>query len=112
MWTDDLKHTLETYLSCNASKLLIVYIDRDAFSLQLLHAIPLAIILNHSSLDLCYFIRRNNSPNLINTIEDFLKYIQYGYIMSRSIECLTALVSTLFEPLFMSNVAVQDSMSR
>ncbi|CAF0769681.1 unnamed protein product [Adineta ricciae] len=108
MWTDDLKHILETYLSCNESKLLIMYIDRDTSSLQLLHDIPLVITLNHSSLNLCYFIRRNHSPDLINTIEDFLKYIQYGYIIGRSIACLTALVSTLFEPLFMSNVAVQD----
>ena len=52
-----------------------------------------------------------NTFNLcIISIDEFLKQIQFGCINGKSIPCLTALVSTLFGPLFMDDTTVQDSM--
>jgi hypothetical protein len=109
MWTNDRLNILEDYLASNQQHLLIVYIDRRTSTLQLLHSIPSmasAIDINHG---LCYFIRKNNhSQERITSIDEFLQCIRFGYINGKSISCLTALVSTLFGPLFMDNTTVQD----
>lgn len=107
MWTNDLLNLLDDYLSSNEYRLLIAYINPHTSLLQLLHSIPL----NNITHGLYYFIRKNDSIARITTINEFLKYIQFGYINGKSIPCLTALVSTLFGPLFMDNMTIQDSMS-
>lgn len=105
MWTDDRLHLLEEYLTSNEQRLLIVHIDPRTSTLELLHSIP-SIDISHG---LCYFIRKNNTPHKsIVSIEEFLQTIQFGYIHGNSISCLTALVSTLFGPLFMDNTTVRD----
>lgn len=105
MWTDDRLHFVDNYLASNEQRLLIVYIDQRTSTLELLHSIP-AMDISHS---LCYFIRKNNiSLKSIVSIEEFLQTIQFGYIHGNSISCLTALVSTLFGPLFMDNTTVRD----
>jgi hypothetical protein len=108
MWTNDRLNILEDYLSSNQQRLLIVYIDQHTSSLQLLHSIPPnSMNFIHS---LYYFIRKNDALGHITSIDEFLKQIRFGYIHGKSIPCLTALVSTLFGPLFMDNTTVQDSM--
>jgi len=112
MWTNDVLNILEDYLSSNQQRLLIAYINQHTSSLQLLHSIPsIATSNNITHGGLCYFIRKNDSSDRITTINEFLKYIRFGYINGKSISCLTAFVSTLFGPLFMDNMTVQDSMS-
>jgi hypothetical protein len=109
MWTSDRLKILEDYLASNQQRLLIVYIDRRTSTLQLLHSIPSLASANDINHGLCYFIRKNDhSPERITSIDEFLQYIRYGYINGQSISCLTALVSTLFGPLFMDNTTVQD----
>ncbi|CAF0762898.1 unnamed protein product [Adineta steineri] len=108
MWTEECIKILEDYLSSNQQKLLIVYVDPDNSSLQLLHTIPLTTIFNNLNHSLCYFIRRNDAIDVITSIDEFLKHIRFGYINGKSISCITAFVSTLFEPLFMNNTIVQD----
>jgi hypothetical protein len=110
MWTNDLLTILEDYLSSNQQRLLIAYINQRTSSLQLLHSIPSITISNNITHGLCYFLRRNDSSERITSINEFLKSIRFGYIHGKSISCLTALVSTLFGPLFMDNMTVQDSM--
>jgi hypothetical protein len=108
MWTDDRLNILENYLSSNQQRLLIAYIDSHSSSLQLLYSIPPnSINIIHS---LYYFIRKSDSSGHLNSIDEFLKQIRFGYINGKSIPCLTALVSTLFGPLFMDNTTIQDSM--
>ena len=111
MWTNDRLNILEDYLSSNQQRLLIVYIDQHTSSLQLLHSIPSIANSINITHGLYYFIRKNDSPDRITSIDEFLKHIRFGYINGKSISCLTALVSTLFGPLFMDNTTVQDSMS-
>jgi len=110
-WTNNLINILEDYLSSNQQKLLIAYVDQHTSSLQLLHAIPPIFSSNNNIYSLCYLIRKNDSPNPITSIDEFLKHIRFGYVNGKSIPCLTALVSTLFGPLFMNNTNVQDSTS-
>ena len=105
MWTNDLLNILEDYFSSNQNRLLITYVDRHSSSLQLLYSIPSSVS------SLYYFIRKNNSPERILSIDEFLKHIRFGYINEKSMACLTALVSALFGPLFTDNMTVQDSMS-
>jgi hypothetical protein len=107
MWTNDQLNILENYLSSNQQRLLIAYIDQHTSSFQLLHSLPSIATSIHG---LCYFIRRNDSADQITSINEFLKYIRFGYIHGQEISSLTALVSTLFGPLFMDNTTVQDRM--
>jgi len=111
MWTNDLLNILEDYLSSNQQRLLIAYINPHTSSLQFLHSIPSIATSSNITHSLCYFIRKTDSTDRITTINEFLKYIRFGYINGKSISCLTALVSTLFGPLFMDNMTVQDSIS-
>jgi len=111
MWTNDQLNILEDYLSSNQHHLLIAYINQHTSSLQLHHSIPLLATSDNITHGLCYFIRKNDSLDRITSINEFLKYIRFGYINGKSISCLTALVSTLFGPLFMDNMSIQDSMS-
>jgi hypothetical protein len=111
MWTNDQLNILEDYLSSNQHQLLIAYINQHTLSLQLHHSIPSLTTSNNITHGLCYFIRKSDSLDRITSINEFLKYIRFGYINGKSISCLTALVSTLFGPLFMDNMTVQDSIS-
>lgn len=106
MWTDDRLNLLERYLTSNEQRLLIVYIDPHTSSLELTHTIPSTTSTIDIRHGLCYFIRKNT--NVPKSIEEFLQTIQFGYIHGKSISCLTALVSTLFGPLFMDDATVRD----
>lgn len=106
LWTEDRLEILEDYLSSNSHRLLIIYIDPSTSSLQLHHSIP-SLHVNHG---LCYLIRKTDSPDHIQSVSEFLKFIRFGYITGKAIVCLTALVSTLFGPLFLDNSTVQDCM--
>ena len=110
MWTNALLAILETYLSSKEQRFLIAFIDPYTSSLRLVHSIPFAATSMNSIHSLCYFIRKSDSSDCITSIDDFLKQIRYGYINGKSISCLTALVSTLFGPLFMNDTTIHDSM--
>ncbi|CAF1493626.1 unnamed protein product [Rotaria magnacalcarata] len=108
MWTKDLLSILENFLSSKRQCLLIACVDRHTSTLQLLHSIPSMAKSIDKIYSLCYFIRKNDSTEFITSIDEFLKQILFGFINGKSIQCLTALVSTLFGPLFMDNSTVQD----
>ncbi|CAF4716798.1 unnamed protein product [Rotaria socialis] len=109
MWTKDLLSVLENFLSSKRQYLLIAYVDRHTSTLQLLHSIPSMAKSIDKIYNLCYFIRKNDSTEFITSIDAFLKQILFGFINGKSIHCLTALVSTLFGPLFMDNSTIQDT---
>ena len=106
MWTDDRLNLLENYLTSNEQRLLIVYIDPHTSSLELAHTISSTTGTIDISHGLCYFIRKNTT--VPKSIEEFLQTIQFGYIHGKSISCLTALVSTLFGPLFTDDTTIRD----
>ena len=109
IWTDDLVQILDNFLSSNQQRVLIGYIDQGTDSLQLLHTVPPSSASTDHRNALCYLIRKADSPSRLTSIDEFLREVRFGCINGRSMACLTALVSSLFGPLLIDNVAVQDS---
>lgn len=110
MWTEDLQSILQNFLLSNEHRILIAYMDQHTSSLQLVYSIATMANSINTIYHLCYFIRKHDSLVCITSITEFLKHIQFGNIHGKSIPCLTAIVSTLFGPLFMDNASVHDSI--
>ena len=106
MYTNDLINVLEDYLSSNQHPLLIAYVDDHTSSLHLVHSVP-----SNLTHQFCYFIRKNNCKEHITSINELIESVRFGYINGKSIPSLTSLISTLFGPLFLENMTIQDSIS-
>jgi hypothetical protein len=109
LWTNDLIEILTDFLRTNRQLLLIVYFDTNRSLLHVEHSIPIDFMSMLVKQSFYYFIRRNDSIEYIASIDEFLQHVRFGYVHGQAMTCLTSLLSTLFGPLVMDDMTIQDS---